>query len=261
MKPIGRKNYGSIPHLSNSKLGEGDHYIAEGQESILTTKPRDKHDIILVFEKYDGSNVGIAKIDNNIVALTRAGYEASTSQFRHHHFFADWVKERQLLFNDLLDNGERIVGEWMAQAHGLQYNIEADPIVFFDFFTTNNERLVFDQLKLKATNYGLQLPRQLHEGSPMTVEQLLPVLNQKTKGIESLELPEGMVYRCERKGKVDFLAKYVRSDFPAGQFMIDVAEENLSYNWLPDNIWMKANPVMNDAGLLSKNSKKINITN
>lgn len=61
MKPIGRKNYGSIPHLHNSKLGEGDYYIGEGQERILTLKARDKHDNILVFEKYDGSNVGVAK--------------------------------------------------------------------------------------------------------------------------------------------------------------------------------------------------------
>ena len=32
MKPIGRKNYGSIPHLHNSKLGKGDYYIGEGQD-------------------------------------------------------------------------------------------------------------------------------------------------------------------------------------------------------------------------------------
>ncbi len=52
-RPIGRKNYGSIPHLSNSKLGDGDYFIGEGQEQILTLKKRDKHDIIIVSEKYD----------------------------------------------------------------------------------------------------------------------------------------------------------------------------------------------------------------
>jgi hypothetical protein len=41
MKPIGRKNYGSIPHLHNSKLGEGDYYISKGQERILTLKARE----------------------------------------------------------------------------------------------------------------------------------------------------------------------------------------------------------------------------
>ena len=84
MKPIGRRNYGSIPHLHNSKLGEGDYYIGEGQERILTVKARDKHDNILVFEKYDGSNVGVAKFENKIFALTRSGYEANTSPYKQH---------------------------------------------------------------------------------------------------------------------------------------------------------------------------------
>jgi hypothetical protein len=44
-----------------------------------------------------------------------------------------------------------------------------------------------------------------------------------------------MVYRVERKGKVDFLAKYVRSDFPTGQFCINVEEQNLIWNVSPQN--------------------------
>lgn len=230
VKPIGIKNYGSIPHLSNSKIGPGDYFITEGQERILTLKARDKHDNILVFEKYDGSNVGVAKLENKIFALTRSGYEASTSPYKQHHYFANWVKKRELLFADMLQNGERITGEWLAQAHGLVYKIEVEPIVFFDYFTPNNERILFEELGAKAIEYGLQLPRQLHEGQPITVEQLLPLLNQKTKGIESVELPEGMVYRVERKGKVDFLAKWVRFDFPTGKYCIGVEENDLIWN-------------------------------
>ena len=79
MKPLNRKNYGSIAHLSNSKLGEGDHYIDPGQERILTETKRDRHDAILVFEKYDGSNVGVAKKGRHVFALTRSGYEATSS--------------------------------------------------------------------------------------------------------------------------------------------------------------------------------------
>lgn len=230
MKPIGRKNYGSIPHLHNSKIGEGDYYISEGQERILTLKARDKHDNILVFEKYDGSNVGVAKFENKIYALTRSGYEANTSPYKQHHYFANWVKKRELTFADMLQNGERITGEWLAQAHGIVYKIEVEPIVFFDYFTANNERILYKELRAKTIKYGLQLPRILQEGTPITVEQLLPYLNQKTKGIESVELPEGMVYRVERNGKVDFLAKYVRSDFPTGKFCINVEDKNLIWN-------------------------------
>lgn len=229
-KVIGKKNYGSIPHLHNSKLGEGDYYIGEGQERILTIKERDKHDNILVFEKYDGSNVGIAKFENKIFALTRSGYEASTSPYKQHHYFANWVKKRELLFADMLQNGERITGEWLAQAHGLVYKIEIEPIVFFDYFTKNNERVLFEELLATATKYGLQLPRQLHEGRAKSVESVLPLLNEKTKGIESVGLPEGMIYRVERKSKVDFLAKWVRSDFTTGKYCINIDESDLTWN-------------------------------
>lgn len=54
MKPIGRKAYGSIPHLPGSRLGPGDHHIHEGQAAILTQRARDRHDEVLLQEKLDG---------------------------------------------------------------------------------------------------------------------------------------------------------------------------------------------------------------
>lgn len=230
MRPLNRKNYGSIPHLSTSKLGTGDHFIEKGQERILTEKVRDKHDEVLVFEKYDGSNVGIGKIDNRIVALTRSGYTAKTSPYKQHHLFSDWVYKNIIKWMDILENGERITGEWLAQAHGLKYNIEVEPIVFFDHFNSENQRSQFDYLGELAIMYGLQLPRMLHRGKAIATNELLPTLNTGTEGICSIEKPEGMVYRVERKGKVDFLAKWVRSDFEAGKYIIDREESELIWN-------------------------------
>ena len=215
MKPLNKKNYGSIPHLSNSKLGKGDHFIQEGQERILTERRRDKHDRILVFEKYDGSNVGIAKKNGNIFALTRSGHEASTSPYEQHHEFARWVGKRFDYFYKLLNEGERIVGEWMLKPHGLMYDIYGDPILFFDYFNSENERLPYDFLE----SLGVPVARKIHDGSSISVEALIPVLNLKTDSFCSKENPEGMVYRVERKGKVDFLAKWVRDDFEAGKFL------------------------------------------
>ena len=226
MKPLNRKNYGSIPHLSNSKLGEIDYFIHEGQERILTEKKRDKHDTILVFEKYDGSNVGVGKKDGNIFALNRSGYEASTSPYKQHHEFAKWVSERKDMFNSLLEEGERVAGEWLLQAHGLIYKIDNDPILFFDYFNENNERQPFEVVE----QMGLPLPRLLHKGEAVSVDELKPILSLKTDSIMSLEAPEGMVYRVERKGKVDFLAKWVRKDFEAGKYCIGIEEEKLIYN-------------------------------
>ncbi len=222
MKPLGVKNYGSIPHLSTSKLGEGDHFIEKGQEMILTKKKRDKHDKILVFEKYDGSNVGIAKKDGNILSLTRAGYTAQTSPYKQHHEFANWVEDHRNLFNAILDEGERIVGEWLIQAHGIVYDISCAPIIFFDFFDSKNERKLFESLR----STGLPLPRILSIGDAKSVEELLPILNLKTYNIRSKEDPEGMVYRVERNGKVDFLAKWIRKDFISGKYCIGVDEKD-----------------------------------
>jgi hypothetical protein len=115
MKPTGNKNYGSIGHLSNSKLSDNDHIIHEGQEKIVTVKKRDKHDLIIVLEKYDGSNVGVAKIDNKIYALTRSGYEAKTSPYKQHRH--DYLKykrstesERRYLSEDSkMDVKDRVI--------------------------------------------------------------------------------------------------------------------------------------------------------
>src|SRR5690554_6471289 len=121
-KPLGHKAYGSIPHLPNSRLGPGDYSLNEGQARILTEKTRDRHDTVIVQEKLDGSNVAVANIDGQIVALTRAGYVATTSKFEQHHLFAHWVRERESLFAKLLKPGERLCGEWLAQAHGTRYD-------------------------------------------------------------------------------------------------------------------------------------------
>lgn len=225
MKPLGKKNYGSIPHLSSSKLGPKDYFIGEGQERILTINKRDKHDKILVFEKYDGSNVGVAKKNGKIFALIRVGREAHTSPYHQHHMFDQWVRNRSDMFNDLLNEGERVVGEWLYQAHGLIYKIKQEPIVFFDYFTASNKRHTFDVLQ----QMNLPLPRLIHEGDSISVEALQPILNQKTDSIKPSGDPEGMVFRVERKGEVDFLAKWVRPNFEAGKYCIGIDDKDLIY--------------------------------
>jgi len=226
MKPLGRKNYGSIPHLSTSKLGLNDHYITHGQEKILVNKTRDDHDKVLVFEKYDGSNVGVTKVNNKIIALTRSGHTADTSPYLQHHEFADWVDKYQLFFDRILKNGERVAGEWLYQAHGMRYTIKGSPVVFFDYFSKDNERYTFDVLK----KTGLQLPRLLHEGGAISPNELISKLNNYDHRIKAVGNPEGIIYRVERKGKVDFLAKWVRSDFVAGKYIINKEAHELIYN-------------------------------
>src|SRR5699024_10229719 len=106
-KPLGRKNYGSIPHLPNRRMGPADKSCHEGQARIATKKARDSNDEIIVQEKLDGSNVGIAKVDGQIVPLGRAGYRAETSRWKQHKVFADWAlqSENRKRFSNLLNEG------------------------------------------------------------------------------------------------------------------------------------------------------------
>ena len=98
IKPLGTKAYGSICHLPGSRLGPGDHKLDEGMLRILTMKPRDRHDLIIVQEKLDGSNVCIAKIDGQLVPLGRSGYPAISSKYEQHRLFHLWVMQQPQRF-------------------------------------------------------------------------------------------------------------------------------------------------------------------
>lgn len=90
-KPLGRKAYGSIPHLPNSRLGKGDHRVHEGSARICTEKVRDRYDRVIVQEKLDGSNVAVALLKGRLWALGRSGWPAETSPYEQHKLFAQWV--------------------------------------------------------------------------------------------------------------------------------------------------------------------------
>src|SRR5438445_7855710 len=108
-KPLGMKNYGHIAHLPGSRMGPGDHKCDAGQARIATVKARDRHDHIIVQEKLDGTNVGVARVDGVLYPLVRAGYVADTSPFEQHWRFAQWVYANQDRFPAFLRDGELLV--------------------------------------------------------------------------------------------------------------------------------------------------------
>jgi hypothetical protein len=157
IKPLGRKAYGSIPHLPFSRLGEGDHHIEIGQAEIATKKARDKNDLIIVQEKLDGSNCSVAKVDGQILALGRSGYLAETSPYEQHRLFAKWVKSNEQRFAKLLNEKERVCGEWLAQAHGTIYKLSHEAFVPFDLIT-GNERTIYHTFLLRVLPLGFTVP-------------------------------------------------------------------------------------------------------
>src|SRR5215212_7803024 len=217
-KPLGRKSYGSIGHLPGSRLGPGDHRINDGQARILTTKARDRHDRIIVCEKLDGSNVAIANVGGAILALGRSGYLAQTSSYEQHQVFAAWVRDNSERFSFLKD-GERVCGEWLAQAHGTRYQLAHDPFVAFDIMR-GDDRALFEEFAARMTEARVPMPKLLfnEQGQSFPVNDAMKMLGQF--GFHgALEPAEGAVWRVERMGKVDFLGKYVRADKVDGCYL------------------------------------------
>lgn len=225
-KPLGRKAYGHIGHLPGSRMGPGDHHLNAGQARIATERTRDKRDRVIVQEKLDGSCVSVAKINGAVVPLIRAGYAAATSHYRQHHLFAAWAFERQDRFHALLADGERVVGEWLAQAHGTRYDVgDEDVFVAFDLMT-DDRRLCHAEASDRLLRAGLTIPSVLTTG-PTPIEDALARLD--TYGFHgALDPVEGAVWRVERDDRVDFLAKYVRPDKVDGSYF-----EVETWNWRP----------------------------
>ncbi len=217
IKPLGRKNYGSIGHLPCSRMGPADRKITEGQERIATLKPRDKHDTVIVQEKLDGSNVGVAMKDGKIYALSRAGYEAKTSPYAQHHAFSDWVCENEDRLRSVLSDGMRLCGEWLHTAHGTVYKLPHEPFVAFDLINSENKRTIYSEFADKAGK-DFVLPYLVSTGLPISVDDALAALgNYGHHG--ATEQIEGAVWRIERKGVVDYLCKYVRPDKVDGKYL------------------------------------------
>lgn len=229
-KPLGYRAYGHVPHLPGSRLGSGDHHVSEGQARICTVRTRDKWDTISVTEKVDGSNVSVAKIGGEIVPLIRAGYRADQETARYQHkLFAEWVYERQERFYYLLQDGERVCGEWLAQAHGTRYELDGnEPFVAFDLILGQLNRAPYAVFLERCALVGVQTAHCYHVGGAISIPDALALAGEFGRH-GALDPIEGLVWRVERRGGCDFLAKYVRADKTDGSYFNGEAV----WNWLP----------------------------
>lgn len=203
-----------------------------GQARICLEKTRDRHDRIIVQEKLDGSCCSVARVDGVIYALGRAGYLASSSKYVQHQYFADYVRRNYTTFMELLRDGERFVGEWLAQAHGTLYDTAHPgfaPYVIFDLMT-EDKRAPFDVLRERIGS-AFPMPRLISDGPAFSLEQLREVLEPSGHGASVVE---GAVYRVERRGVVDYLAKWVRPDKVDGCYLPEHNDGKIHWHWKPD---------------------------
>lgn len=227
-KPIGQKSYGSIGHLPGSRKGPKDIGMSASQAAICLRKARDRHDTIIVQEKLDGSNVCVANVAGQLIALGRSGHPAVSSNLEHHRMFAAWVEHHRELF-EFLQPGQRLCGEWLALAHGTIYTLHHAPFVAFDLISGAWDRHTYDDMR-STIHPDIVTPAILHRGGPCSIDQAMLALNE-TGFHGATEPAEGAVWRVERQGKVDFLAKYVRHDKVDGKYLVNGVKV-LSPIWL-----------------------------
>jgi hypothetical protein len=226
-KPLNAKAYGHIPHLPGSRMGVGDHHCSPGQARICCERLRDKHDRIIVQEKLDGTCVAVARIAGMVVPLMRAGYPAISSHYEQHRLFAAWVYERVDRFA-FLGDGERLCGEWLAQAHGTRYRLFHEPFVPFDIMR-GQERATYGEFHQRVGGTFV-VPSLIHEGSSLPVDRAMELVGRHGRH-GAIDAIEGCVWRVERHGKVDFLAKYVRPDKADGRYLPEISGQEPVWNW------------------------------
>jgi hypothetical protein len=228
IKPLGRKAYGSIPHLPGSRLGPADRHCHEGQAIIATEKARDKHDVIIVQEKLDGSCCAVANVGGKIITLGRAGYPAESSEYPVHHAFAKYVKENEQRFKWLLEEGERVIGEYLGMAVGTIYNLHHEPFVPFDLMK-GEYRLPYQLFADRVQALHFTVPQILSIGGPYSIELAMDFLRYGG-GHGATDPVEGAIWRVERKGEVDFLTKYVRHDKEDGKYFPEKNNDQTTWN-------------------------------
>jgi hypothetical protein len=180
--------------------------------------------------KLDGSCVSVARINGEIVALSRAGYLASSSKYEQHQLFDYWVRLNRLRFMESLHDGERFVGEWLAQAHGTRYNLWHEPFVVFDLMI-GVKRLPTEETRQAASRGGLVTPAILSHGCPFSIEDAKVAIQVPRHG--EIDPVEGAVWRVERKGEFDFICKWVRPDKLDGVYLPEISGKEAIWNWRP----------------------------
>lgn len=133
-----------------------------------------------------------------------------------------WVEENKSRFAALLKEKERVSGEWLVMAHGTRYNLPHEPFVPFDLIV-GTERSIWDDFRLRVSEFDFTTPNLISIGQPFPVEYMIECI--KVSGHGALDEVEGAIWRVERKGKVDFLCKYVHHHKQDGKYFAEITGE------------------------------------
>ncbi len=190
----------------------------------------------MVLEKLDGSCVAAARVGDSVLALGREGRLAAQSPNESRRLWAAWVAAHTERFLAVLQPGERLVGEWLALAHGTRYALPHEPFVAFDLMR-DGERLPWHAVTERVRAGRFVTPGLIHEGGPLGIQAAMERL--QAGGFHGAVDPvEGAVWRAERREgaavRVEFLAKYVRPEKVDGSLLPENSGRAAVWNWRPE---------------------------
>lgn len=207
------RNYPSISHLPGSKLIDyKDTYLGMSEVNALTKERRSTDDIVIVTEKVDGMNVGVYRKNDKLYPLMRHGYDVRSHFTPFAQMFANFVEDNAERFFNVLEDGERLCGEWMIKTHTIPYKIKGEPFLVFDIIKENTKRYPYTEFIGKIRKGDFTPTQLIHMGLPVSTSSLSPLLNTSFHG--GLQGLEGFVYKYENKthGYL-FGGKYVSHPF------------------------------------------------
>lgn len=211
--------YGRIGHLPGSRRTPDDIGSADALSLSCLRGPLPAGARLYVLEKLDGTCVAAWRRGGEILALGRQGDLAGLSQNPARRLWAEWVKRNAGRLRGILEDGERLVGEWMALAHGVRYALPHGPFVAFDLMRGPGReafRLPRAELLARAGRIGLPVVGCVAE-RPAGAEEVLARLGAGMHG--AIGAPEGLIYRLEPARGPIRLAKYVRADHLPGALL------------------------------------------
>lgn len=229
------KQYARIPHLPGSRgtpddvqvtAAGGARFVGDGRDegdaaaqAAAGIGPAPRGERVLVTEKLDGSCVVIARLDGQVTALGREGRPCASSRNEGRRAFAAWVAAQPARWAALRE-GERLICEWLALAHGVRYQLPHEPAALLDVYA-HRRQLPLHEVHRRARDLDLPTPALLHQGGPCAVSVALAALGPR--GHHGADEAEGVVYRLERvkDGAVLAQAKYVRPGFAPGRYLPD----------------------------------------
>jgi hypothetical protein len=215
------KLYAKIPHLPGSRVGSADRtaHVDLVERCVGAGREGDR---VLVSEKLDGSCVAIVRHAHGVAAYGRDGRPCAMSRNDGRVAFAAWVDARAgaARWGDVLAEGERVMCEWLALAHGTTYALPHGPAVVIDGYGADGARWPLDEVRRRADAMALPVAHVVHDGAAISIDEVLATLGERGHH-GALEPAEGLVYRVERGATVVGLAKYVRAGKRDGCYLAD----------------------------------------